>query len=129
MSSQAKLMITLLLLGNAVLVVDLLRKRKLTESYTLLWLFVLFGTTVATWYDRFLIYLTVFFGAIAPVSTLTLLSLVFILIMLIFFSMKISRLNEDHKRLAQELALRTVSIPTAETRPRDGEKGGEAPPS
>ena len=129
MSSQAKLMITLLLLGNAVLVVDLLRKRKLTESYTLLWLFVLFGTTVATWYDRFLIYLTVFFGAIAPVSTLTLLSLVFILIMLIFFSMKISRLNEDHKRLAQELALRTVSIPTAETHPPGGEKGGGDPPS
>jgi hypothetical protein len=129
MSFQAKLMITLLLLGNAVLVVDLLRKRKLTESYTLLWLFVIFGTTVATWYDRFLIHLTVFFGAIAPVSTLTLLSLAFILIMLIFFSMKISRLNEDLKRLAQELALRIVSLPTAETHPPDGDKGAGGPPS
>jgi hypothetical protein len=54
------------------------------------------------------------------VSTLTLLSLVFILIMLIFFSMKISRLNEDLKRLAQELALRTCPVP--------GEGGGEQNP-
>jgi hypothetical protein len=129
MSFQAKLMITLLLLGNVVLVVELLRKRKLTESYTLLWLFVIFGTTVATWFDRFLIYLTQFFGAIAPVSALTLLSLVFILIMLIFFSMKISRLSEDLKRLAQEVALRTVQVPPGETPPQDVQRGGGDPRS
>ncbi len=125
MSFQAKLMITALLLGNAVLVLDLLRKRKLSEPYTLLWLFVILGTTAATWFDRFLIFLTRFFGAIAPVSTLTLLSLVFILIMLIFFSMKISRLQEDLKRLAQEMALRTGSVPGAGSisTDREGDEG------
>ena len=111
MSVQAKLMITVLLIGNAVLVVELLRRRKLSESYTLLWLFVAVLTLVAAWSDRLLSGLALFFGAIAPVSALTLLSLAFILVMLIFFSMKVSRLDAQVKRLAQELALRTVSSP------------------
>ncbi len=106
MSLQAKLMITALMVGNALLVIELLRKKKLTESYTILWLFVILGTAVATWADRFLYSLTTFFGAIAPVSTLTLLSLVFILVMLIFFSMKISQLTRELKEMAQQVALR-----------------------
>lgn len=107
MSFQAKLMISALLVGNAVLVVELLRKKKLTESYTLLWLLVISCTALATWADRLLARLTRFFGAVAPVSALTLLSLVFVLIMLIFFSMKISRLTKELKELAQQVALRT----------------------
>ncbi len=107
MSFQAKLMITGLLLANAVLVVELLRKRRLTESYTLLWLFVIAGTTGATWAEGFLQRLGRFFGASSPLSALTLLGLVFILVMLIFFSMKISKLTKELKDLAQEVALRT----------------------
>ena len=106
MSLQAKLMITVLALANGFFVLDLLRKRKLSESYTILWGFVILAIVVATWADRFLLYLTLFFGAIAPVSTLTLLSLVFILVMLIFFSMKISKLEWRIKELAQQVALR-----------------------
>lgn len=111
MSFQAKLMITAMLLANALLVVELLRRRRLTESYTLLWLFVIVLTAVATWASRFLLLLTAFFGALAPVSTLTLLSLVFILVMLIFFSMKISQLSRELKEMAQEMALRLPDRP------------------
>ncbi|MBI5575898.1 MAG: DUF2304 domain-containing protein [Deltaproteobacteria bacterium] len=109
MSFQAKLMITALLLANAVLVVELLRTRRLTESYTLLWLFVIAGTTCAAWADGFLQRLAWFFGAATPLSALTLLGLAFILVMLIFFSMRISRLTKELKDLAQEVALRLPS--------------------
>ncbi len=118
MSVHAKLMITVLLVGNAALVVELLRRKRLSESYTLLWLFVTALTTTATWSDRVLSVLAVFFGAIAPVSALTLLSLAFILAMLIFFSMKLVRLDSQVKQLAQELALRTGKGPTG---PDEGE--------
>jgi hypothetical protein len=107
MSLQAKLMISVLLFGNAMLVVELLRRKRLAESYTLLWLFITALTLVAAWSDRLLRLLAAFFGAIAPVSALTLLSLAFILGMLIFFSMKVSRLDAQVKQLVQELALRT----------------------
>lgn len=120
MSFQAKLMITLLLMANALLVLDLLRKKRLSEPYTLLWLLVIGSTAAATWADRFLASLTRFFGAIAPVNALTLLSLVFILVMLIYFSMKITRLTNQIKEVAQQLAL--VTAPR--DRGCDGEGGG-----
>ena len=109
MSFQAKLMITLLLSGNALLVLDLLRKKRLSASYTILWLLVIASTVAATWAERFLNSLTRFFGAVAPVNALTLLSLVFILAMLIFFSMRITRLTNQIKEVAQQLALATAS--------------------
>jgi hypothetical protein len=126
MSLQAKMMITLLLMGIAVLVVELLRRRKLTESYTLLWLFVVGFTAAAAWTDRFLDFLATFFGAIAPVSALTLLSLVFILVMLIYFSTKITRLGRDIKEMAQEVALRNA--PPAPPPPDDETAGGRPRP-
>lgn len=112
MSLQAKAMITVLLLGNAVLVIELLRTRRLTESYTLLWLFVIGGTMAATWADGFLRRIGWFFDAATPISALTLLGLAFILVMLIFFSMKISRLTRELKDLAQEVALRIPPVST-----------------
>ncbi len=111
MSLQAKLIITFLALANGFFILELLRKRKLSESYTLLWLIVIGSIFFATWADRFLFSLTRFFGAIAPVSTLTLLSLAFILVMLIFFSMKISRLERTIKNLAQRVALDNARRP------------------
>lgn len=110
MTFQAKMIITALLLFNAVLVVELLRKRRLTESYTLLWLFVIGCTAVATWADGFLRRLAWFFGAASPLSALTLIGLAFILVMLIYFSMKISKLTRELKELAQEMALRTPPL-------------------
>jgi hypothetical protein len=111
MSLQAKLILTALALANGLLILELLRKRKLTESYTLLWLLVIGSMFIATWADQSLYYLTRLFGAIAPVSTLTLLSLAFVLVMLIFFSMKISKLERLLKELAQYVALDNVRHP------------------
>ncbi len=105
MSEQAKVIISVLALLNGALVLELLRKRKLSESYTLLWLFVIGAIVFFTWAERFLYFLTSFFGAIVPVSTLTLISLLFVLVMLIFFSMKIYNLEKKIKDLTQRVAL------------------------
>ncbi len=106
MSLHAKLIITAVALANGLFVLEMLRKRRLTESYSLLWFLVIAAILCATWMERFLMSVTKVFGAIVPVSALTLLSLVFILMMLIFFSMKISRLEWKIKELAQQVALR-----------------------
>jgi hypothetical protein len=108
MSFQAKMIITALALANGFFVLDLLRKRKLSESYTLLWFLVIFAMFFFTWAEKFLYSLTLLFGAITPVSTLTMLSLLFILVMLIFFSMKIYKMERMIKELVQRVALDTV---------------------
>jgi len=105
MSLQAKLVITTFALLNIAFVVELLKKRKMSESYTLMWLFVIGAVIFFTWAERFLSSLTSYFGAITPVSTLTLLSLLFILVMLIFFSMKICKMERLIKEMAQRVAL------------------------
>ena len=99
-----------LALLNIVFVVELLRKRKLSESYTLMWLFVIGAVIFFTWAERFLSSITSYFGAITPVSTLTLLSLLFILVMLIFFSMKIYKMERLIKEMAQRAALDNPKI-------------------
>jgi hypothetical protein len=109
MSFQAKLIITTMALLCALFVMELLRKRKLSESYTLLWFFVIGAVLFCTWAEKFLFSLTRFFGAITPVSTLTLLSLLFTLLMLIFFSMKIYKMERRIKELVQRLALDNVN--------------------
>lgn len=105
MSFQAKFIITVLVLLNGAFVMELLRRKMLSESYTLLWFSVVAAVVFFTWAERFLFFLTSFFGAIVPVSALTLLSLVFILMMLIFFSMKIYKLERVIKELVQRVAL------------------------
>ena len=119
MSLQAKLIITIVALANGFFVLEMLRKRKLTESYSLLWFLVTAAILFATWMNRFLLYLTTFFGAIVPVSALTLLSLVFILMMLIFFSMKISKLEHKVQELTQQVALRDAERDTEGEAGRD----------
>ncbi len=106
MSLHAKLIVTAVALANGLFVLEMLRKKKLTESYSLLWLLVIAAILFATWMERLLMYVTKVFGAIVPVSALTLLSLVFVLMMLIYFSMKISKLEWKIKELAQQVALR-----------------------
>ncbi len=111
MSLQAKMILTVLAIANGLFIIELLRKKKLSESYTLLWFLVIGSILIATWADGLLFFLTRLFGAVAPVSTLTLLSLAFILVMLIFFSMKISKLEKVIKELAQQTALKNVRRP------------------
>lgn len=123
MSFQAKLMISALLGANALLVVELLRRKLLAESYTLLWLSIVALTLAATWSETLLGGLARFFGALAPVSALTLLSLAFILLMLIFFSMKVSRLDAQVKQIAQELALRSAGAVGEASRGMQGPEG------
>jgi hypothetical protein len=117
MSLHAKMIITLVAVFNCLFVLEMLRKKKLTESYSLLWFLVIGVILFATWMERFLFYVTRLFGAVVPVSALTLLSLVFILVMLIFFSMKIAKMERKIKEMAQQVALANAS-----TGNREGER-------
>lgn len=105
MTFQAKIMISLIALLNGMVIIDLLRRKKISESYSLLWLFVIFSVIVVTWSKRLLVFIAHFIGALAPVNALTLLSLAFILLMLIYFSMKISQLSTELKDFVQNTSL------------------------
>jgi hypothetical protein len=85
--------------------IDLVRKKQLREEYSLLWL----GTSVLMLiliirYD-WLLALTKLIGAVLPTTTLFLGSVLFLVLLSVQFSMKISKLSNQVKDLVQENAL------------------------
>ena len=89
-----------------VLIVELVRRRRLREEYSVLWILTAVGIFVlAVWYDL-LVSLTHLIGAVLPTSTLFFFSLLFLVLLCLQFSVRISKLDEQVKELAQTLALR-----------------------
>jgi len=88
-----------------VLTIELVRTRRLREEYSVLWL----GTSVIMFllvlrYD-WLVALTHLIGAALPTTTLFFGSIVFLMLLAVQFSIKLSKIAEQLKNLAQENAL------------------------
>ena len=94
-----------------VLIVELVRRRRLREEYSVLWILTAVGIfALAVWYDL-LVSLTHLIGAMLPTSTLFFFSLLFLVLLCLQFSVRISKLDEQVKELAQTLALRETKEP------------------
>ncbi|HET9596462.1 MAG TPA: DUF2304 domain-containing protein [Anaeromyxobacteraceae bacterium] len=86
-------------------IVELVRRRKLKEEYALLWILTAVGMIVlASWYELIEV-LTRVIGAVTPTTTLFIFALFFLLTISVHFSIVISRLTEQVRRLTQELAI------------------------
>jgi hypothetical protein len=102
--------------GLLVIVLELVRRRRFLERYALLWLFsalVLLG--LAVWGD-FLETVADALGVAYPPNALFLIAFGFVMILLLHFSLAVSRLADQTKVLAQRLAL-------LEERQRDARDG------
>lgn len=101
-----------------LLIVELVRRRRLREEYS--WLWLLTGATMlvlVVWY-RLLLFVTWMIGAVSPVTTLLLFSLLFLLVIAIHYSMIISRLTTQVKNLSQEIALLASELERRHEEPR-----------
>jgi hypothetical protein len=88
-----------------VFVVDLVRRRKLREEYS--WLWLLTGAVIillVVWYEL-LVFITHLIGAIAPTTTLFIFGLLFLMIISLHYSLQISKLSHQVKEMAQQLTL------------------------
>jgi len=88
-----------------VVIIELVRKRKLREEYSWLWLATGAGLLVLTlWYDL-LVAITRFIGAALPTSTLFFFGLIFVMLLNLHHATKNSKLTDEVKNLAQKIAL------------------------
>jgi hypothetical protein len=125
MPLRQAVIVSLLSLGVAVWVLELVRRRRLKEEYALLWLVgCAVGLAVSFWYDG-LVRLSGLLGIAIPTSTVFFLSLLVLGLISLHFAVRISELTEKVQRLAQELALRDLEtqVPKAEGRKAKAEGG------
>jgi len=86
-------------------VVELVRRRRLREEYS--WLWLLTGVVIillVVWYDL-LVFITHLIGAIAPTTTLFIFGLLFLMLISLHYSLQISKLSHQVKEMAQQLTL------------------------
>ena len=85
--------------------IELVRKKRLREEYSLLWLTTSLTMMVLIIKYDWLVKLTTLIGAVLPTTTLFLGSILFLCIIAVQFSIKISKLTDQVKDLVQENAL------------------------
>lgn len=88
-----------------LIVLELVRRRRLRESYSLLWLGIAVGMIVLAGWRDLLHGLAALVGIAYPPNLLFLLAVLAILAMLLYFSTVISRLTQENRELAQRFAL------------------------
>ena len=93
-----------------VVVVDMVRKRRLREEYSVLWLATSVVMFVLVFRYEWLVALTTFIGAGLPTSTLFLCAIIFLMLLSVQFCIMISKLADQVKNLSQENALMKLEI-------------------
>ena len=91
-------------------VLELVRRRRLREEYSWLWLLTAGAMVVLVVWYRLLIAITHVVGAVTPLNTLLLCAVLFLFAIAVHYSVIISRLTIQVKNLAQELALLSTRV-------------------
>ena len=106
------------------LVIELVRRRRLKEEYSVLWVITALVLLVLSLWYPLLLKITELVGAVMPSSTLFFFGLVFALLMLLHFSVRVSSMERRVTMLVQEMGLLTVAEPN---RDEDEEPAGLPP--
>lgn len=128
--SRSQVLMELGALGLAVLVLDLVRRRRLSEEYSLLWLISSAVIAVLGLWTQLLGWITRLCGFLYPASTVFAVGLGFLTAVLLYVSIRLSRLGAEKHALVRELALLRYEVERlGGTPPRplpSGERGGAA---
>ena len=103
--ARQKIVAVLIALGILVVILELVRRRKLREEYAALWLLTGVLLLLLAWNYSLLLWLTRLVGAVMPVSTLLFLGILFLLLVSLQFSVRLSTTTRRLKELNQKLAL------------------------
>jgi hypothetical protein len=92
-------------IGALVFILELVRRRKLREEYSLLWLATALALIILSISRPLLDVLANLVGIYYPPSALFLVAMVFVLFILLHFSTVLTRLTQENKESAQQLAM------------------------
>lgn len=96
--------------GLIVIVLELIRRRKLKERYSFLWLLTGFSILVLVlWYNA-LVWITEFFKIQSTANTIFFLAVIFLTLICLHFSVKISSYTDQIKTMAQEIGILKMKL-------------------
>jgi hypothetical protein len=128
MSSKLQIVAIIVSSGLLVGVLEMVRRKRLTERYALLWLgSSLILLVLSAWADL-LNQVSDLLGVATPVNTLFAVAFGFVLLLLLHFSVTISRLSEENKLLAQETARLDQELRSRGDSAPAGRASGSGPP-
>ena len=105
MNSRALLMSAFVGILITVWVFYLYRKNRIKEDHALLWIFISVSITTISLRSDILMKINILIDAQNPTSLIFSIFIGFLIMICIYFSVKISELSEQNKRLAQEISL------------------------
>lgn len=85
--------------------IDMVRRKRLREEYSVLWICTSVTMFILVIKYDWLVALTDMIGAVLPTTTLFLGSIIFLILLAVQFSIKISKLTDQVKNLVQDNAL------------------------
>ena len=103
--SRTQLITALAAIGLALYVLDLVRRRRLSEEYSLLWVVASVVVAILGFSTPLLRAITRALGILYEGSTVFFVGLAFATAMLLHVSVKLSRLGQENHTLTRELAL------------------------
>jgi hypothetical protein len=122
--SRAQLITALGAVLLAIVVLDLVRRRRLAEEYSVLWVVASVVVAVLGFSTPLLRAVTHALGILYEASTVFFFGLVFATAMLLYLSVKLSRLSQEYAALVRELAFLRQELERLRSAP-EGSGGGE----
>lgn len=89
----------------AIWILYLYRKKRLKEDHAILWLFVSISIVVISMWTDLLLWIKAIVGVENPTDLVLAAFVIFLLIVCIYYSVRISELTEQNRKLAQETAI------------------------
>ncbi len=91
--------------GILFFVLDLVRRRKLKEEYSFVWLLVSVALIVLVVWPDLLLFLSHLIGAETPLTTIYIFGFLFLFLVNLDYSIKISKQKDQIKKLAQKIGI------------------------
>lgn len=103
--SRTQLLAIISAVALLIIVLELVRRRRLREEYSWIWLLTAVGYLAIALVPGLIEWVAGAIGSVRPTSVFAFLGLFFLFLVSIQFSVQISRLAEQNKDLAQQLAI------------------------
>ena len=110
MTLHQKIFALIVSISVLLFILDLVRRRKLKEEYSWLWLLVGVAMVLLVVWQNLLFFITRLIGAEDPTTTIFLFGFIFLLLVNIDYSIRISGHKDQIKKLAQKIGILSKEI-------------------